>query len=398
MAYTEEDLQEVIKIYKESLESGNRISYNKLGKRFNIPSHTIRSRINKPSTKPRPPPKQSILTLSMQNELREWLYQGIIHKEINCSKEVIRQNAEYIYKREFPNGKVTQDDIKIFIEGDYFLKSELSDRNCRSKGSLTIREKRNDPYFRLLPDFDETFMKPIIDQWHFYVSDWIFKNNVPANRIYNLEEICFDITNGVSQLQTKYVDEEDVFVSRYEKWNLLTSILIISLSGEILPPVIIHKRENINSNHVNENNNNPTNWLYGTTNSGWTTSQLLLTLLKNHLTKLMDAGKDKPPIGLILNGNVSHKSIEFQDYCKQNNIQLLYVPTPSKTIAQPCNNLVENVIKKQWQGLKTPINEIDPNLSNYKNDFIYNYKLALEKLTPPIIQSAWEEAGILSPL
>ncbi|KAI5959133.1 uncharacterized protein KGF55_005476 [Candida pseudojiufengensis] len=396
--YSEKDLQEAIRIYKEGLNSGQKISYNKLGERFNIPGGTIRSRITKPPKYPILPPKQKVLTPEMESELTYWIHNDILQNQIYCSREFIRQNAEYIYKREFPNGKITLDDINFFFEDNSYLKRRLSEQNRIRLGQSELDyieklEKFLEPRysFRDKPRRGVN-MNGFVNRWHLRLIDWIIENEIPENRIYNLDETCFDLNPGLHKLQTKYIDEEEFSKSRYTKWDLLSTIMIISLSGEILPPVIIYKGEELNLNWIK---NNPKNWLYGVTNTGWITPELIMGLFKDYFLKALDAGKDRPPIGLVLNGNISHKTIEFQNFCELNNIKLHYVPTPSRNLKQPIKNLIEKKIKPQWKGLTKPINiESAPSFVNLKIQFNYNYKLALEKLTPKIIQNAWEKSGL----
>jgi hypothetical protein len=78
----------------------------------------------------------------------------------------------------------------------------------------------------------------------------------------------------------------------------------------------------------------PHDWVIVVSENGWTTNKLGLQWLKhfNAHTKRRIVGTHRL---LILDAHKSHDSLEFQQYCKDNNIVTLCMPSHSSHLLQP---------------------------------------------------------------
>lgn len=83
-----------------------------------------------------------------------------------------------------------------------------------------------------------------------------------------------------------------------------------------------------------ENSPLPHDWVIATSQNGWTTNEIGLDWIRH-----FDKHTKPRTIGgyrlLVLDGHESHHSVEFELYCKDNNIVTLCMPPYSSHILQP---------------------------------------------------------------
>jgi hypothetical protein len=78
----------------------------------------------------------------------------------------------------------------------------------------------------------------------------------------------------------------------------------------------------------------PADWRIATTDNGWTTNAVGRDWIKHFDYYTAPRTKCKYRL-LILDGNESHHSTEFELHCKQNNIIILCMPPHSSHLLQP---------------------------------------------------------------
>ena len=99
---------------------------------------------------------------------------------------------------------------------------------------------------------------------------------------------------------------------------------------------------------------------------------------------------------LVLDGHESHISAEFEDYCKENNIITLCLPSHSSHLIQPLDVGCFSVLKKRYgtqieHFIKARIMHIG------KDDFFLAFKTAfLETMTKENVQGGFWGAGLIS--
>jgi hypothetical protein len=76
----------------------------------------------------------------------------------------------------------------------------------------------------------------------------------------------------------------------------------------------------------------PRDWIIQVSPNGWTSNDLALNWLKHFNTHAKSVGAYRL---LIIDGHESHISLKFQDYCKENKIIALYMPSHSSHLLQP---------------------------------------------------------------
>ena len=128
--------------------------------------------------------------------------------------------------------------------------------------------------------------------------------------------------------------------------------------------------------------------------NGWTNNELGVAWIKH-----FDAHTKTRVVGtrrlLILDGHESHHSLEFQEFCKENNIYTLCMPPHSSHLLQPLNVGCFSPLKRAYSReveslIRHHINHIT------KLEFLPAFKVAFDRsFTPANICSAFRGAGIV---
>jgi hypothetical protein len=125
------------------------------------------------------------------------------------------------------------------------------------------------------------------------------------------------------------------------KWTTL--VQAIGATGKRIPPFIIFAGKVLISTWFELGI--PRNWVIQVSPNGWTSNTLGLTWLKHF-------NMHAKPIGvyrmLIIDGHESHCSINFQDYCKENKIIALCMPSHSSHLLQPLDVACFALLKRSY--------------------------------------------------
>ena len=98
---------------------------------------------------------------------------------------------------------------------------------------------------------------------------------------------------------------------------------------------------------------------------------------------------------LILNGYISHYSIEFLLEYKQNNVWLVFLPPHSTHVLQPLDLLCFSAVKLKYREQIIDLASLNNAALIKKHRFIkYYHKAREEGLTVRTIKSGWRTSGI----
>jgi hypothetical protein len=171
-----------------------------------------------------------------------------------------------------------------------------------------------------------------------------------------------------------------------------TVILGINALGQAIPAFLILKaRHHLSSWY--KDGDLPQDWVIGVSDNGWTTNELGLVWLKHFdtHTKLRTVGSVHL---LILDGHESHNSKEFKDYCQDNKIVTLCMPSHSSHLLQPldvgCFAPLKKAYGRQVESLmRSQISHIT------KLEFLPSFKRAYEAaIISKNIQGGFRGAGL----
>ena len=215
--------------------------------------------------------------------------------------------------------------------------------------------------------------------------------NVADEDIYNMDEK--GIMKGLG-------DNAKVIVSRHEKeafavqpgnreW--VSIIECIGYNGYVPPPFVIFQGKQIQQAWIPEDSFDPHTVIQVSPN-GWTDQEIALQWLKHfdHWTHSQVRGQYRM---LVMDGHVSHVSLEFVTYCENHKIIPLCLPPHSTHILQPLDIGIFSPLAKAY---KTRVSRNSVFGATYVSNaqFLQDYYKARLSI-PSNIPSAWRAAGLL---
>lgn len=187
----------------------------------------------------------------------------------------------------------------------------------------------------------------VISAWFKLVEDTIAKYGVNNDDIHNFDETGFQM--GVIGSMKVVTGSErrrkpDLVQPGDREW--VTVIQSICAAGYTTPPFIIYKGR-VHLSAWYEETDIPHNWKLSVSENGWTNNDLGLEWLKH-----FDAHTRTRQVGvyrlLILDGHESHLNQAFKDYCLENKILTLCMPSHSSHILQPLDVVCFAPLKQKY--------------------------------------------------
>ncbi|KAK6215419.1 putative transposase [Colletotrichum tabaci] len=194
---------------------------------------------------------------------------------------------------------------------------------------LKMRFRRRIDYQRALAE-DPT----IIQGWFALVRNTIAKYGILDHDIYNFDETGF-LMGMLSHAKVVTTSDRKGRPRTKQPGNRewVSVIQGVCADGWAMPPYVIVKgKYHLLSWYTN--GQFPATWRIHPSENGWTTNDIGLDWLKhfNQCTKSRTKGSYRL---LILDGHNSHKSTDFDEYCKEQNIIALCMPPHSSHELQP---------------------------------------------------------------
>jgi hypothetical protein len=173
----------------------------------------------------------------------------------------------------------------------------------------------------------------------------------------------------------------------------VTVIQAVCADGWVVPPYFIVMGKNHLLPWYQDSRFQP-EWRVHTSENGWTTNKIGLDWLKHfdQSTKRRTRGVHRL---LILDGHDSHHSVDFEDFCKANNIVTLCMPPHSSHFLQPLDVGCFSPLKVSYgkqieQMMRMQITHIT------KEDFFDAFVEAFHaSITPNNIQAGFRAAGLV---
>lgn len=167
----------------------------------------------------------------------------------------------------------------------------------------------------------------------------------------------------------------------------------VNSQGWCVPPfIVVAGKYHLSSWY--EETSLPKDWVIATTENGWTTNRTGLEWIR-HFDKYTRPRTTGTHRLLILDGHESHHSIEFDAYCKENNIIALCMPPHSSHLLQPldigCFGPLKQAYGRQIEKkMRAGISHIT------KEDFFPAFLTASQEvMTEKNIQGAFRGAGLV---
>jgi hypothetical protein len=124
----------------------------------------------------------------------------------------------------------------------------------------------------------------------------------------------------------------------------VTLVQGVSAIGRVIPPFLIFAGKVLITSWFADL---PRDWIITVSPTGWINNDLALAWLKH-----FDAHTKASSVGayrlLIIDGHDSHCSVDFQDYCKENKIIALCMPSHSSHLLQPLDVVPHSLLKRHY--------------------------------------------------
>ena len=233
----------------------------------------------------------------------------------------------------------------------------------------------------------------LIKSWFELVEQTKAKYGICDEDVYNFDEAGFMMGKITTQLVVT-ASERRGRPKAVEPGNRgwVTLIAAINAAGWAVPPFLIFAgKYHLSAWYEAEI---PRDWAIAVSDNGWTNNELGVAWLKH-----FDAHTKTRVVGtrrlLILDGHESHQSLQFQEFCKENNIYTLCMPPYSSHLLQPldvgCFSPLKRAYSREVESLiRNHINHIT------KLEFLPAFKAAFDRsFTPANIRSAFQGAGLV---
>lgn len=117
--------------------------------------------------------------------------------------------------------------------------------------------------------------------------------------------------------------------------DFCTVIESIGRNKKALAPDIIFRGKELHKDRFSSDVRG--NWVFHLSYEGGSYQCLAVDWLNKIFVPNTDAGPNKEPVMLVLDGHSSHDSIVFDDTCKTNSIHLILINPHISHICQPCD-------------------------------------------------------------
>jgi hypothetical protein len=186
-----------------------------------------------------------------------------------------------------------------------------------------------------------------INAWFRLVRNMVAKYGVVDSDIYNFDETGFQmgvIANGTVVTGAERRSNPKMRQPGNREW--VTVIQGVGATGFCVPPYIVVAGKYHLSTWY-QDDAIPRDWRIATSPNGWTTNEIGFDWIQ-HFDRHTKPRKTGGYRVLVLDGHESHHSVEFELYCKENNIITLCMPPHSSHLLQPLDVGCFGPLKKAY--------------------------------------------------
>ena len=182
------------------------------------------------------------------------------------------------------------------------------------------------------------------------------------------------------------------YVKSPEDREWVSIVETVSVAGRKIRPLVIFRGSDPQSTWF-QCDKIP-DWVYTTSENGWTSNRIALGWLQTIFLPETKPDTDRARI-LLMDGHGSHMSTEFLWVCKQNRVQLVFLPPHSSHVLQPLDLSCFSPLKTRYRQLIAELAALDDSAPVKKKRFTKCCHLARnESLTERVIRGGWKAAGL----
>ena len=176
--------------------------------------------------------------------------------------------------------------------------------------------------------------------------DCLEKIGASGDRMFNLDETGVTTVQKVPKVvATKGLKQVGQITSR-ERGELVTVCVIVSASGQTLPPAFVFPRKNFKEFMMHAS---PEGSLGLVDSSGWMTAANFIKVMKHFITNARPSQDHQ--VVLIMDNHQSHLSYEALSLAKENFVHIITLPPHTSNKTQPLDRTVFGPMKTHYNQL-----------------------------------------------
>lgn len=273
-----------------------------------------------------------------------------------------------------------------------FFKNNRPGRSCfklfmKRHKDLTIRTAQNLSRTRAFVE------KKDVLAWFDKVKDYLISKNlfdIDPSRIFNLDESAFFLNPSPGKVLAKKGCNSVYKVAEGDDKESIRVLYSGSASGAMPSPLILYWYKRI---PTAVKKRIPSGWCFGSTESGWMTSESFLSFIKNVFYPWLVENNIIFPVVVYLDGHASHVTLELSDFCSENDIEIVTLHGNSTHFLQPCDKSLFHPLKEAW---KKAVNDWNAKYNKVtKEDFATVLKNATDSLNfKSIMENGFRACGL----
>ena len=186
--------------------------------------------------------------------------------------------------------------------------------------------------------------------------------------------------------------KKKAYVESPENREWVSIVEAVSAAGQKLQALVIFKGKSLQTTWFPAQN--IPNWLYTTSENGWTSNQIGFEWLQRIFLPNTSPSTDRYRL-LLLDGHGSHTPVDFMWLCKQHKVHLLYLPPHASHLLQPLDLAPFSVVKSRYRGEIRALSALDDAAPIKKERFVISHNKAREAgLSEQVIRASWKAAGL----
>lgn len=255
----------------------------------------------------------------------------------------------------------------------------------KRQGDLSIRRPEATSLARVTG-----FSKEAVNRFFDLLKQVMDKYKFSADKIFNCDETGISTVQKPRKIIAEKGRKQVGRITSLERGRNITMLACVSALGTFIPPFFVYPRVRMNPQLLNGSMNGTVAYANP---SGWMDASLFLNFIE-HLVNCTHPTKENP-ILLILDGHVSHKSIDAIELARKSGIVIITFPPHTTHKLQPLDISVFGPFKHYMA------KGIDLWLTNHYGSRITEYDLApivkdafLSAVTPNNITQGFKKTGI----
>ena len=184
------------------------------------------------------------------------------------------------------------------------------------------------------------FNKPSVDKFFDVYRTELLKDQFTADRVWNVDETGLSAVHTPGKILAKRGQKQVGKITSGEKGQTMTVVCCVSACGVYIPPMMIFKRQRMTEILLK---GSPPGTIGGASANGWIDSELFVRWLKHFVYHAKPSLERK--VILIVDGHVTHKSLEAVEYASANGVVMICLPPHTTHRMQPLDKTIYGPLK-----------------------------------------------------